>query len=448
MEWSDVSRWLLEADHPRIVLLAGLTLVILFANFFGLEFGISVVFPHLFYLPIILASYWYPRRGLSFAIALAFLYLSLSYAISAPNPLTFAAAVARAAIFVIVGGVVAFLSRSLREEEELYRGLFDHSQAGTLLVRGQDGTITIEEANPRAAELLGEAPGTLAGVSLARYWQEAPERDRFFSTLEKEGAVHEAEAGLVKAGGQQAAVLISAGRISEGRAILTFDDITERKRMGDALRSANEKLNTLSGMTRHDLLDGITALSAEIDRAKTEHEAGPLMSFLGKLERAVRLVQRRIEQTRDYEDLGARPADWQYVQSALLAAASRVDFGAITLRVWTERLEVYADPLIGTAFHHLLDNTARHAEGADWIVVAYHITDEGCDLVFEDNGTGIPAGKKDAIFSYRPGTQAGMGLFLVREILGITGLAIREEGGPERGARFVISIPADKYRIV
>jgi PAS domain S-box-containing protein len=448
MEGRSPYQWLIEKDHPRMLLIAALTAVILFVNFFGFIVGITIVLSHLFYIPIVLASYWYPRRGLHFSIVLACLYLAASFFLTQPDLPTVSAAVLRAVMFIVVGGVVAYLARSLREQEELYQRLFSHSQAGTLLIRAQGNEGTIEEANPRAAELVGKEIAMLAGAPLAKYWQDGAERDRFFAGLYKDGAVHDAEAAFVKEGGQPMEVLISGSRLSGDRIILTIEDITERKHMEDALQSANAKLNTLSGITRHDLLNAMTLLAGQIDLGKMEHGSGPLAALFEKLERGVRLLQRRIEQTRDYQDLGARPADWQYVQGAVLSAASRIDFGKVTLRVWAERLEVYADPMIGTAFHHILENTVRHAGGAGWVMVTYHVTDGGCDLILEDNGSGIPPEKKEAIFSYRPGERAGLGLFLVREILGVTGLSIREEGVPGKGARFVIRVPADKYRTV
>ena len=48
----------------------------------------------------------------------------------------------------------------------------------------------------------------------------------------------------------------------------------------------------------------------------------------------------------------------------------------------------------------------------------------------EDDGIGIPNDEKERIFSYAYGSNTGMGLFLVREILAITGITIRETGTP------------------
>ncbi|MEI7649966.1 MAG: hypothetical protein WCJ47_09710 [Methanomicrobiales archaeon] len=40
-----------------------------------------------------------------------------------------------------------------------------------------------------------------------------------------------------------------------------------------------------------------------------------------------------------------------------------------------------------------------------------------------------------------------MGLFLSREILAITGITLRENGEPGKGARFEITVPKGAWRI-
>lgn len=67
-------------------------------------------------------------------------------------------------------------------------------------------------------------------------------------------------------------------------------------------------------------------------------------------------------------------------------------------------------------------------------------------ITCEDNGIGISSGEKEQIFTYAYGSNTGMGLFLVREILAITGITIRETGTPGQGARFEILVPAGGFR--
>jgi signal transduction histidine kinase len=55
---------------------------------------------------------------------------------------------------------------------------------------------------------------------------------------------------------------------------------------------------------------------------------------------------------------------------------------------------------------------------------------------------------KARIFDQAFGRHTGYGLFLSREILGITGMTITENGEEGRGARFEISVPRENYRRV
>ena len=60
---------------------------------------------------------------------------------------------------------------------------------------------------------------------------------------------------------------------------------------------------------------------------------------------------------------------------------------------------------------------------------------------------GILAEEKEYIFDNGYGKHTGIGLFLAREILSITGLSTRECGDPGKGARFEILVPVGKFRI-
>jgi signal transduction histidine kinase len=67
-------------------------------------------------------------------------------------------------------------------------------------------------------------------------------------------------------------------------------------------------------------------------------------------------------------------------------------------------------------------------------------------VFWEDNGTGIPQSEKEKIFKRGYGKNTGFGLFLVREVLGLTGISIKETGTPGQGSRFGIKVPKEAYR--
>jgi len=120
----------------------------------------------------------------------------------------------------------------------------------------------------------------------------------------------------------------------------------------------------------------------------------------------------------------------------------------VSVRSWVERLEVFADPMLDRVYVNLIENSARHGETVSEVVITYQLRDDGLVIYVEDDGVGVPEAEKEKIFEYRVDGGGGLGLFLVREILSITGMTIQETGRPGEGARFEIHVPPDGYRLI
>ncbi len=71
---------------------------------------------------------------------------------------------------------------------------------------------------------------------------------------------------------------------------------------------------------------------------------------------------------------------------------------------------------------------------------------ESLILVYEDDGTGIPTGEKERIFEFGYSHENIVSLFLIRELLGFTGITITETGEPGHGVRFEIVVPKGRFR--
>ncbi|MFA6331992.1 MAG: ATP-binding protein, partial [Methanoregula sp.] len=98
------------------------------------------------------------------------------------------------------------------------------------------------------------------------------------------------------------------------------------------------------------------------------------------------------------------------------------------------------------AFFNIADNAVTHGGRVTRIRISAQETLEGALIVIEDNGTGILPTDKEQIFEKGYGKNTGLGLFLTREILSITGITIRETGEYHKGARFELCIPFAAYR--
>lgn len=111
-------------------------------------------------------------------------------------------------------------------------------------------------------------------------------------------------------------------------------------------------------------------------------------------------------------------------------------------------MEVYADPLITKVIYNLIDNALRHGRHVTWIGFSYQRSEKGLVITCEDNGVGISYDDKRHLFIRGFGKNSGLGLFLIREILAITGTTIVETGEPGKGARFELTWPVGQYRIL
>jgi DNA-binding response OmpR family regulator/signal transduction histidine kinase len=226
-----------------------------------------------------------------------------------------------------------------------------------------------------------------------------------------------------------------------------FRDITDRKAGETALMQANTKLQLLSVITRHDIRNLLTALSAYQDIAM-ESSADPLiLSYLEKEHTITRQIHDLIEFTRFYQKIGMAAPSWQGVHETLDRVVRDLDTGGIPVIYDLGGIEIYADPLLERAFANLIGNAVRHGERATRIQFGSEENPAGLTLSCEDDGRGIPPGEKEGLFGRGPGGHPGLGLFLVREILGITGLSVKETGEYGRGARFEIAVPPGNYRV-
>jgi PAS domain S-box-containing protein len=223
-------------------------------------------------------------------------------------------------------------------------------------------------------------------------------------------------------------------------------DITELKSTESALQKANEKLNILSSITRHDILNSLTALLAYTEIALEDVSEPDIRALIRKQLEVEQQIQRQIEFTRYYQDIGVHTPVWHDVDRIIRNAIEMLPLQTLTVDCEVPGLEIYADPLIEKVFYNLMENTLRHGKNATRISCSFRR--DGDDLVIEyrDDGVGVPEDAKQAIFQHGFGKHTGLGLFLSREILSITGISISETGEPGKGACFEIRIPHGRYR--
>ena len=224
-------------------------------------------------------------------------------------------------------------------------------------------------------------------------------------------------------------------------------DITERIQITSALEQANRKLNLLSGITRHDIKNKLTGVLGYLELSLGSTKDPAMAEYLRRAEASANAIRHQIDFTKEYENLGIRAPVWQGISTHAEEVKKQIDISRITIRDETNDLLIYADPMFAKVIYNLIDNSHRHGMHVSTIHIHGRITQDGYTLVYEDNGIGIPVPDKEKIFNRMVGKKSGIGLFLVREILSITGITIVEVGEPGKGARFEISIPNGKFKV-
>jgi signal transduction histidine kinase len=217
----------------------------------------------------------------------------------------------------------------------------------------------------------------------------------------------------------------------------------------EAFETANKKLNLLSTITRHDIKNQLLGLLGFLELSKEKISDPEILSFIVREETAAQNIQRQIEFTKNYEDIGVRAPQWQNIGMRLYALVSSMSLGKTDVSASLDQLEIFADPLLEKVFENLIDNSLRHGDRVNHMSFSCIPHGErGIAIVYEDDGIGVHETEKERIFEKGFGKNTGLGLFLSREILSITGLNMRETGVYGKGARFEIVVPQGKYRFL
>jgi len=311
------------------------------------------------------------------------------------------------------------------------------------------GPVRVIDLNPAAEKILGIPLREAIGRDIGTLLPGLPE-PLCGPVLPEEGVRAEYQIGgegPIRYFDIMALPLADEGAASGG-SLFVLRDITERKEAELALADANRKIRLLTSITRHDIRNQLTGLSGylELSRDSVDNPVD-MTRYVSRMQMVAKAIENQIAFTRDYENLGGGPPVWQDVSSCVRKAMEGLPFGKVTVRTDPIHIEILADPLLGKVFYNLFDNALRYGgNGMTEIHVSSSTQDGARVLVVSDDGEGISREDKQKVFSKGYGRNTGLGLFLTKEILSLTGITIQETGEPGRGARFEIRVPSDKFR--
>ncbi|MDD4252013.1 MAG: PAS domain S-box protein [Methanoculleus horonobensis] len=335
-----------------------------------------------------------------------------------------------------VGRMNALAARS--ESEEKFRALVEHSLDG-ILILDHEGKILF--ANHAAGRLVGagDPAGLIGKRNVMEFIAPASQGDavRDFANVAggMDGYVARYRIVTMKQENRWIESLGKAIVFNGAPSILiSLRDVTERQQAEEALQQANKKLNLLSGITRHDINNQLQILNGYLAFLQEKDLDPSYAELLSRVATASSRISSLIQFTRDYEEVGMHLPVWHDLRMLVTGAGRSASLDGVALEnEIPEEMGVLADPLITEVFFNLIDNSLRHGEKTTTVRFTSEIRNGDCVVVCEDDGGGVAAGLKEKIFERGFGKNTGFGLFLTREILALTGIAIRETGDAGRG---------------
>jgi PAS domain S-box-containing protein len=370
---------------------------------------------------------------------------------------------ARSGAVIGVGGVVLDVTERRRVEQALEReqlriqSILEHSPAA-IWIKDPQGRIVL--ANHKLAETLGRPYAQLIGVTSADVLGEAAaEHEAHDRIVAVEQRAIEVEEVVPSPDGDRTFLAVKfpiPGEPPMVGAIAT--EITQRKQMENALRSAVGARDTLLAVVSHDLRNPLSAIQVSAGALAVQVAGeGRARRHLDVIERSCKRMTHLIDDLVDMASLAAgqlaldlqreRAAD--VTREAVELHRALADEKGIALdfscSVGDATIACDRDRVL-QVFANLVGNALKFCRVGDTIAIDCALVDGMVRFTVSDTGPGIGAEALERIFEpYWSGSPAkggaGLGLFISRGIIERQGGQLDVESAPGRGTRFSFTLP-------
>ncbi|SFR67470.1 Signal transduction histidine kinase [Halogeometricum rufum] len=345
------------------------------------------------------------------------------------------------AVTTVALGVALFRYRLLDLPPIAYTTAMAASPDGVLVV---DTDRRVVHANDRGERLFAGLNGTM-GDSF----------DEAFPDV----ALEDASAAEVRIDGEDETPTFLSVRTQRLRRrgkrvgwVVVLRDVTALQEQKRAIEEQNERLRLLNQIVRHDVRNDMSVVlgNANLLESLVEDEEARrrLATIVRNGEHAVELTEtmRGLMRTMLEDAPELEPVSLRRVVNDEVAAMQADDGDCeVTVSGEIPDVRVVADDTLGTVFRNLLTNGVRHNDSdVPTVTVSATEADDSVVVSVADDGRGIPADRREAIFGRgnkgleSPGT--GVGLYLVQALVDGYGGEVWIADNEPRGSVFSVRL--------
>ncbi len=404
--------------------------------------GTPHVIGALYAVPAILYAYFYRRKGVLLVYLLAMFFFIVVVIFRYPSVDDLVAAAFRAVLLIAIALTVSYLTHFLLLEKRKYHAIFDNTENGVIVVNIHTRAIT--EMNQRFSSLTGYHHDGNTPPSLEDYLISPDQVGIIFTSLESQCSAPASEVLLRRRDGSTWAAIIVGRKIAADHAVMTFIDITERRKIDEQLRQCNADSNLYLDILTHDINNMNTASLSYcrllLNRPGVSHDdlAQRLSGSLEKTDDIIRNISILRQLNTQETALGRVPLAEVIRKEIAAFPGARIEYDG------TEA-GVLADDMLGSVFANLVGNSLKYGGKETRIVIRAATRQDDVVVTIEDDGHGIPDDVKPIIFDrFRRGDTTvsgkGLGLFICKSLIDRYGGTImvsdRVPADPSKGVLF------------
>ena len=247
--------------------------------------------------------------------------------------------------------------------------------------------------------------------------------------------------------------------------VITFEDITERRRISEALKAAKKQAEQASAAksrflaaASHDLrqpLQSLALLQGLLAKRVTDEKA---VKLVGQIDEALGAMTSMLNALLDINQIEVGAVRAQIVEFPIARLLDQLreeltyhaQAAGLTLRILPCSLSVRSDPrLLEQMIRNLLSNALKYTQRGT-VLVGCRRTESSLRIEICDTGSGIPESELSAIFEEyhqldNPARQRsrglGLGLSIVKSLGELLGHTVRVRSKRGRGSVFSIEAP-------